>query len=152
MRQDGATQLRPVQSEENVGIRTIAYLPKGLAYALFAPFPWDLRRTLDALTVPEMLTWYVLFVAAVWTAWIDRRRWRTLAPLLAFVIGMMFVFALAEGNVGTLFRHRGMVIPTVAVLAAPTLVALAARAPGSAPARAVARMLPARVAGRTSAP
>lgn len=110
---------------EAIGIRTLSYLPVGLTYALFAPFPWGIERRLDLLAVPEMLLWYVVFAAAVSTLWTHRTQWRELAPLAAYVAGTMFMFALAEGNVGTLFRHRAMVIPATVVLAAPTLVTVA---------------------------
>lgn len=151
LRDDETIHFRPLQSAENVRIRTLAYLPRGLTYALFAPVPWDLRRALDLLTVPEMLVWYVLLGSAVWTMWTERARWRILAPLVAYMAGMMFVFSLAEGNVGTLFRHRGMVIPTVAVLAAPALLALVRQVPRLPPIKAAARILPGTDGGQMGA-
>lgn len=111
-------------SNELALTRTLSYLPRGAAYALGAPFPWALDRPLDALTVPEMLFWYVAVGAAVVTVWRERRRWRELAAPVLFVLGTLTIFALAEGNYGTLFRHRGMVIPVTTILAAPTLLAL----------------------------
>lgn len=106
---------------EPVATRTLAYLPKGLAYALFAPFPWAVRRPLDLLAVPEMLLWYGLLAAALVTLLRWRNRWRFLAPTVIFVAGSIGIFALVEGNVGTLFRHRAMVIPSTILLAAPSL-------------------------------
>jgi hypothetical protein len=44
-----------------------------------------------------------------------------LAPLALFLIGMLALFSIVEGNWGTLFRHRAMVIPWVLTLAAPSL-------------------------------
>lgn len=103
-------------------LRTIRHFPTGLAYTLFAPFPWALRRLTEWVTLPEMLLWYVLLAALPWTVWRARSLWPSWTPLLLFVAGLLFIFALTEGNVGTLYRHRAMVIPFVAVLAAPTLV------------------------------
>lgn len=107
---------------EPVLTRTLSYLPRGVAYALFAPFPWAARRSLDLLTLPEMLLWYALLPAALVTLWRYRERWQFLAPTAIFVAGSLGIFALVEGNVGTLFRHRAMVIPSTILLAAPTLV------------------------------
>ncbi len=104
--------------------RTAAYLPRGLAYALFSPFPWAIERSLDFLTVPEMLFWYLMLAVLPWSLWRDRTRWAQFAPLAMYVAGMLLILALAEGNYGTLFRHRGMIIPVAIVLAAPGLVAL----------------------------
>ena len=41
----------------------IAVLPVGLAYLLFAPFPWAVHNVRQALTVPETLVWYALMPA-----------------------------------------------------------------------------------------
>jgi hypothetical protein len=105
----------------------LSYLPTGLAYAIFAPFPLFARRIQEILAAPEMLVWYVLVAAGVASTWRERRRWPYLAPLTLTIGGLMLVLALAEGNVGTLFRHRAMVIPFAASLASPSLVALWAR-------------------------
>jgi hypothetical protein len=101
--------------------RTVQDLPIGLAYALFAPFPWSLERRLDFALLPEMLLWYVCIVAAAATAIRERRSWQTVAPLTLLSAGLLGLFALVEGNWGTLFRHRAMVIPWVLTLAAPSL-------------------------------
>jgi hypothetical protein len=103
--------------------RTLAYLPTGMAYAIFAPVPFTSTRLQELLTAPEMLLWYVLVVSGIFTIWRDRQRWRSLAPLVLSIAGLMAVLALAEGNVGTLFRHRGMVVPFAAILASPTVLA-----------------------------
>jgi hypothetical protein len=114
------------QSAEELALRTIAYLPQGLLYSLFAPWPWLGDRRQDLLTIPEMIVWYVCLAAAAHTAWTHRSDRRLYVPAL-FAAGTLLVFALVEGNWGTLFRHRSMVIPLVVVLAAPTLLAAVGR-------------------------
>jgi 4-amino-4-deoxy-L-arabinose transferase-like glycosyltransferase len=104
--------------------RTLSYLPTGLAYAIFAPVPFAARRLQEIAAAPEMLVWYLLVACGAATVWRERRRWSYLAPLILAIGGLMLVLALAEGNVGTLFRHRAMVIPFAASLASPSLVAL----------------------------
>lgn len=101
--------------------QSLSHLPLGLAYALFAPFPLFAGRLQEVVAAPEMVIWYGMLVGAVVTLWRDRRRWRLLAaPILTFC-GLLVLLALVEGNVGTLFRHRGMIVPLVALLASPTL-------------------------------
>lgn len=111
-------------------LNLLAHAPEGLMYALFAPFPWSIERPLDVALVLEMLLWYGILVAAVRSLWIERTSWRLFGPTLLFVLGALAVFALVEGNVGTLFRHRAMLIPPTILLAAPTLAGLARRALG----------------------
>ena len=108
-------------------LRTLSYLPVGLAYVIFAPVPFAARRAQELISAPEMAWWYVLFWGALFTLWRRRRAWRTLAPLVLVTAGLMMVLALTEGNVGTLFRHRGMVVPFVALLAAPAMAEIASR-------------------------
>lgn len=105
--------------------RTLSYLPKGAMYALFAPFPWQVGRALDLLTIPEMLFWYVTLAAIPWSLWRFRDQWRLVTPIALYVLGMIGVFILTEGNFGTLFRHRAMVTPFAVAIAAPGLIAVA---------------------------
>ncbi len=115
-------------AESALALRTLRYLPIGLAYALFAPFPWAIGRPLDVLPIPEMLLWYACLVAASVVLARRRQHWRALSPLVMFILGTVTLLALAEGNVGTLYRHRAMVIPFVVVVAAPALADLFDRA------------------------
>ena len=108
--------------------RTLSYLPRGLAYAFFAPFPWAADRLIDVLVVPDTLMWYLLLTCGMWSISTHRRRWRAFLPAALFVLGTMLLFALFEGNVGTLYRHRAItVVPVLAILAAPGLTALRRR-------------------------
>ena len=106
---------------------TLSYLPVGLAYAIFAPVPLLTRRVQELIAAPEMVWWYVLCLGALVTVWRERRGWRALTPVVLTTGGILLVLALTEGNVGTLFRHRGMVVPLVALLAAPALAQIAGR-------------------------
>jgi hypothetical protein len=122
-------ELRPAVrlSDEDPIARTLSYLPRGIAYALMAPFPWAIDRAVDALTIPEMLAWYAFVMFGLATLWRARHMWRALSPLVLFCLGLMAVLSLAEGNYGTLFRHRAMVIPFVVTLATPSVIVAADR-------------------------
>lgn len=105
--------------------RALSHLPVGIAHALFAPFPWQIGRLADVATFPEMLIWYLLLAGASWSVWLNRSDWRRLAPMILYIVGILGLFSLVEGNVGTLFRHRATILPYVIVLAAPALRVLA---------------------------
>jgi hypothetical protein len=66
-----------------------------------------------------MLLWYAALVGAFVVVLRRSPSWRFLAPLALFVGGTMTVLVSAEGNVGTVFRHRAMVVPFVLIMAAP---------------------------------
>jgi hypothetical protein len=68
-----------------------------------------------------MLLWYLVLACLPVSLWHERRRWRLLAPTVTFVASVLVVLAVVEGNAGTLFRHRAMVIPFAVALASPAL-------------------------------
>jgi hypothetical protein len=85
--------------------------PKVLPYVLWGPFPWQARGARDLAIIPETLVWYgmqVLIVTGL-IGW-RRERWRELFLPLAFCGGLTFIFSLIEGNVGTIYRHRAMLL------------------------------------------
>jgi hypothetical protein len=96
-------------------------------YALFAPFPWRAELLADLASIPDTLAWYSLIGAMAFTAWRFRSRWRYFAPSLLFVLGLLLLFALVEGNVGTLLRHRALFMPFAVVVGSPAIAALIAR-------------------------
>ncbi len=97
----------------------IAFLPIGLLYFLFAPFPWEITSILQAITVPEMLVWYALMPFA-WRGvrLAFRHDLRAYTALIAIFIVVTFSYALVEANIGTAYRHRAQVLPIVFVFCA----------------------------------
>jgi hypothetical protein len=82
-------------------------LPEGLAYLLFAPFPWAISGVRQLLTLPETLVWYALMPAFVrGLAYGIRHRLRDILPILAFAALLTGAYALTQGNVGTAYRQR----------------------------------------------
>ena len=86
-------------------------------YVLWGPFPWQAKGRREQAVIPETLAWYGL-QALVILAIVGRRRerWREMALPLAYAAGLTCVFSMIEGNVGTIYRHRAMLlIPVFAV-------------------------------------
>lgn len=114
----------PVRVEDQVSIsqsiaENAAYLPFGLLVVLSAPVPFLWTTPRDALTLVEIVPWYlalVLAAIAVWAMW--RRRAVPNAYGVLVGLGILVVLGLVEGNIGTLMRHRAMLIPHVLMLAA----------------------------------
>jgi len=88
----------------------LAALPVGLAYLLFAPFPWAVSGLRQALVVPETLIWYALMPAFVRGARVGlRRNFRAILPIVVFAVSLTLAYALMQGNVGTAYRQRTQV-------------------------------------------
>lgn len=96
----------------------LAHLPTGLAVMLFEPVPWETEGSPSLrLARLEALVWYPLLILGLIGLWVSRKHLGSLAfPILAGG-GMLFVYALTEGNIGTAFRHRGEFVWVVALLA-----------------------------------
>lgn len=90
------------------------------AYAFVTlPFPWQVETRSEAVFIPEQLVWYLVVVGALvglWPAW-QRDPFLT-ALLVAAILPTAAVVALTTGNVGTLVRLRGLVMPFLVWLAA----------------------------------
>lgn len=99
----------------------LADLPRGLVAVLLRPWPWEARNITLLAAAIELLPWAALYVAATIGAWRRRREWPAWIYPACFVAGTVVVGALAQGNLGTAFRHRGQVLWGVALFAAAGL-------------------------------
>jgi hypothetical protein len=87
--------------------RALGFLPTGLLYFWFSPFPWQITSLLKLLSLPEVLLVYALTPSVVrGLAWILRHRLREAMQILLLTALLTVSYALGSGNVGTLFRHR----------------------------------------------
>jgi 4-amino-4-deoxy-L-arabinose transferase-like glycosyltransferase len=101
----------------------LSVLPVGLAYLLFAPFPWAVRNLRQALTVPETIVWYALMPALVrGLIFTMRTRFRTALPILVFAAALTCAYAVFQGNVGTAYRQRTQVTMFYFILMAAGVV------------------------------
>lgn len=90
----------------------LRYLPVGLSYFLFAPFPWAITSLLQAFTLPEVLLWYALVpFLLVGLGGIARRESSSSLLLVGVLLVTVSSYALVEGNFGTAYRHRAQVMP-----------------------------------------
>jgi hypothetical protein len=103
-------------------------LPTGVAHVLGAPTPWSVRRLKDLPFIPEMSAWYIMLALAVIGLVMSfKSDWRRLMLPLLFTSAIVCVLGLVEGNVGTIFRHRAMLMPTTFVGAGMGLAWLLSR-------------------------
>lgn len=101
--------------QDNVDISTpgkaLTFLPLGVAYFLFSPFPWQITSTLKLFSLPEMLLIYALTPAMLrGLRHTLREHFREALQVLLLTALLTVSYALGEGNVGTLYRHRAQAI------------------------------------------
>jgi hypothetical protein len=94
--------------------------PLRVGYFLFAPFPWDVRTSsqavglIDGLMYLALVTLLVLNLKSIWAN--PGARW-----VLIITAALVVVFAFGVGNFGTGIRHRAKLLLPIIVLAAPLL-------------------------------
>jgi 4-amino-4-deoxy-L-arabinose transferase-like glycosyltransferase len=85
----------------------IEFLPVGLMYVLFAPFPWMMTNLRQLITLPELLVWWALVPMLIKGYWFAmRHRLKESFAICVFTIGLTLCYALYQSNVGTAYRHR----------------------------------------------
>ena len=96
----------------------IVHLPRGLSVMLLEPFPLPFEGSPSLrLARLESLVWYPLLILALVGLWAAKSHLRTLLfPIIAGG-GILLMYALSEGNIGTAHRHRGEVVWVVVLLA-----------------------------------
>lgn len=85
----------------------LGYLPIGLFYVLFAPFPWMIRSLGQWLTLPEMIVWWAAVPFLVRGYWIAfKEKLLDSLTLTIFTLMLTLAYALFQTNVGTVHRQR----------------------------------------------
>jgi hypothetical protein len=102
--------------------KALAFLPRGMALFLLAPFPWMLGSIRQVLAVPETLFFYWLIPWVIRGAR-DLLKADLTKALLAVLItsGLTLGYSLGEGNAGTAYRHRAQILTFFLIFAAAGL-------------------------------
>jgi len=99
------------QADVSTPAKALAFLPIGIVYFFFSPFPWEITSVLKLFSLPEMILIYALTPAAVrGIAYAARERLRDCFQVLMLTGLLTVSYSLGEGNVGTLYRHRAQVL------------------------------------------
>ena len=95
------------------------YVMRAAASFVTVPWPWQLASTRELVYLPEQTLWYVIVVLLPIGLVAGWRRDPVVTSLLAgYTLPTAAALALTNGNVGTLLRLRGIVIPYLIWLSA----------------------------------
>ncbi|HXG95305.1 MAG TPA: glycosyltransferase family 39 protein [Blastocatellia bacterium] len=85
----------------------LAFLPLGILYVLFAPFPWMIGNLRQLITLPELVAWWLLVPFLLRGYFFAlRHRLRESFAITVFTVSLTIAYALYQSNVGTAYRHR----------------------------------------------
>jgi hypothetical protein len=89
----------------------LSAMPLGLAYLLFAPFPWQLASLRQSITLPEMIAWWAAFpLLLLGIRYTLKHRFRQALPILMFTTMLTLAYSIFQGNVGTAYRQRSQIL------------------------------------------
>lgn len=89
----------------------IAYMPIGLMFVMFAPFPWQMTSFSQLITLPEMLIWWCTFPFLIsGLIYSIKHKLRHITPVLLFTIMLTLIYSLFQNNVGTVYRQRSQLL------------------------------------------
>lgn len=85
-------------------------LPVGFSYLMLAPFPWQVENFRQAITIPEVIVWWMMipFIIVGLLYTIKNKR-RSALPILIFSFLITLAYSIFQGNVGTAYRQRTQV-------------------------------------------
>lgn len=114
------------------GAEALRFVARAGASFILVPLPWDLASASELLFLPEQIAWYALVALALVGCVVGLRQDAFATCLLiGYILAGSAVVAVSSGNVGSMIRHRGIVLPFVvwlsAVGAVQLLVGLTAR-------------------------
>jgi len=116
---------------------TVRFLVRAVGAYITVPRPWEAQSRASAAYIPEQVIWYVLAaLAPVGILFGFRRDPIVTALLITYAILIAGGSAFTDGNVGTLVRHRGLVLPYLVWLSgvgACELVAALGSSPTNSP-------------------
>lgn len=85
----------------------LSFMPTGILYLMFAPFPWQFGSVRASFAMPETLLWYVMFpYCLVGMLYTIRRHLRDALVVFLFVVQLTAFYGVFIGNVGTAHRQR----------------------------------------------
>jgi hypothetical protein len=88
------------------------FVLRAMASYLVVPLPWQIATKGELAYLPEQVFWYVLIALAPIGIVAGYRRDPMVTSLLVgYLLPTAVVVALTTGNVGTLIRHRTLIVP-----------------------------------------
>ena len=109
----------------------IRFALRSLVSVMIVPLPWDMVSTSELLFLPAQIIWYGLWLFACGGLLAGFRRHALLtSSIVVYSVIAIVAVATNTGNVGTLIRHRDMVLPFIVWLVSLGGVSMLVRVAG----------------------
>jgi 4-amino-4-deoxy-L-arabinose transferase-like glycosyltransferase len=98
-----------------------AYL-KGMSYFIFSPLPWKDYGFMNPAILFQAILWYLSLLFIVLGIVLSLKQGLPEKTVFIFLLLNVSYLAILEGNIGTLFRHRDVLMPVFFIFLARGLV------------------------------
>lgn len=103
----------------------VSALPIGFAYLMLSPFPWQISNLRQAITLPEMIIWWLLLPITCLGIWYTvKNRLRSSIVVILFTFVLTAAYSIYQGNVGAAYRQRAQIQVFLFIFASVGLVYL----------------------------
>ena len=107
----------------------IRFLLRSAAASVLVPLPWQIDSISGLAELPQQCLWYLTIAGSVVGFGAALRRDALVSLMLAgYILAGLMVITPNNGNIGTLVRHRDMVVPALVWLAGAGLCSMMAKA------------------------
>ena len=97
----------------------LKFLPTGLLYFFFGPFPWQVRGVRQMITIPEMTMWYCLMPLMVYgVLYTVRSHAKEAYIIVVYVAVLTLAYIFGITNMGALYRFRAQILVFYLIFAA----------------------------------
>jgi 4-amino-4-deoxy-L-arabinose transferase-like glycosyltransferase len=112
----GSAYMRDVDVSDP--LMALLYLPVGLAFFVFGPFPTSMTGPRQLMALPEILAFYILLPAIIrGLIYTVRYKFRQALILISILVLVTCTYSLGESNLGTAYRHRIQILALLLIMA-----------------------------------
>ena len=89
----------------------VRFLPMGILYLFFSPFPWTVTNLRQLFSMPDVFMWYALVPSLLrGLSSAIRHRLAHMMPILLFTTSLTIAYGAFLGNAGTAYRQRTQIM------------------------------------------
>jgi hypothetical protein len=115
----------PLSNLRMTNPEAVRYVVRAVVNYMAQPLPWDIVSRFEFAYMPELFLWYGIVLLFPLGCLLTFRRDAALTCILAGYSAVnVLVIALNSGNIGTMVRHRALVVPYMIWMSAAGLIAI----------------------------
>jgi 4-amino-4-deoxy-L-arabinose transferase-like glycosyltransferase len=97
----------------------LLFIPLGLVYFLFSPFPGSATNIMQLLSSLENIIFYIIFLLAIGGMYrlVKDKKLKLTYFLSIIILSISLFYSVIEANIGTAYRHKMQILPFIIIIA-----------------------------------